>query len=72
MLLTRLTHARSPWTWQVASGGIYSLFVFAIPAMTGATALAWILTAASFALFVWLYGDFVLRWGRSTRGFPAA
>jgi two-component system sensor histidine kinase DesK len=66
MLLTRARNARSPWTWQVASGGIYALFVFAIPALAGATALGWTLTALSFALFAWLYADFFLRWGHST------
>lgn len=67
MLLADIRNARSPWTWQVASGGIYSLFVFAIPALGGTTALGWVLTAISFALFAWLYADFFLRSGHSTR-----
>ncbi len=67
MALTRFMNGRAPWAWQVASGGIYALFVFAIPALTGVTTLAWFLTAISFALFVWLYGDFFLQRGRSTR-----
>ncbi|HEU4691205.1 MAG TPA: sensor histidine kinase [Vicinamibacterales bacterium] len=67
MLLTHIRNPRSPWMWQVASGGIYSLFVFAIPALGGTTALGWVFTAISFALFAWLYADFFLRGGRSTR-----
>ena len=57
----------SSWTWQVASGAIYALFVFAVPALTGASGLAWALTVASFAVFVWLYIDFFRQWTRSTR-----
>ena len=67
VLLTRIRKAGWQWTWQVASGGIYALFVFAIPAMTGATALDWTVTAISFAVFTWLYGDFFLHWERSAR-----
>jgi len=61
-----LKGARS-WTWQIASGAIYALFVFAIPALAGASGRAWLLTVVSFAVFVPLYIDFFLQGTRSTR-----
>ena len=66
VLSVDLKGARS-WTWQIASGAIYALFVFAIPALTGASGRAWLLTVASFAVFVPLYIDFFLQGTRSTR-----
>ena len=65
--MTRVKNIGSSWTWQVASGGVYGLFVFAVPAMTGTSGLVWALTAASFAVFAWLYSDFFRQWTRSTR-----
>ena len=52
----------SSWTWQAASGSIYALFVFAVPALTGASWQAWLLTFASFVVFVPLYIDFFRQW----------
>lgn len=57
----------SSWTWQIASGGIYALFVFAIPALTGAGWLGWLLTAFSFVVYVAVYVDFFRQWSRSPR-----
>jgi two-component system sensor histidine kinase DesK len=64
--MTRFKNTGSSWTWQVASGGIYALFVFAVPALTGASGRVWAVTAASFASFAWLYIDFFRQWGRSS------
>jgi two-component system, NarL family, sensor histidine kinase DesK len=66
VLSVDLKGARS-WTWHIASGAIYALFVFAIPALAGASWQAWLLTGASFAVFVPLYIDFFLQGTRSTR-----
>jgi hypothetical protein len=46
------------WRWQIASGAIYALFVFAVPALGGASAFAWALTMLSFVVYVLLYADF--------------
>jgi len=53
---------KSPWSWQAASGLIYALFVFLVPAIGGATATIWLLTTASFIAFGFLYIDFFRHW----------
>jgi two-component system, NarL family, sensor histidine kinase DesK len=57
----------SPWRWQAASGVIYALFVFLVPAIKGATWTAWLLTAASFVAFAALYQDFFMHWAGPRR-----
>jgi two-component system sensor histidine kinase DesK len=63
----RLDFWKAPWSWQAASGLIYALFVFLVPAMSGATAIVWLLTTASFIAFGFLYADFFRHWSGPKR-----
>lgn len=56
-----------PSRWHVASGAIYALFVFVVPLMSGGSPRTWLLTLASFGLFLLLYRDFFIHAGASVR-----